>query len=100
VELEIRHRHLAGQNECNGASEEAKEEHGAPERLEDAANPDLGHQLGGAAIRGHPDRKCKELHRPGQYEHESSHDAEYALQARGQGWPLRDKIRCDHDASL
>src|SRR2546425_1254232 len=47
-EVEIRHGHLAGQQKRDWASEEAEEEQGPAERLEDPGDPKLGQQRGGA----------------------------------------------------
>jgi hypothetical protein len=52
--LKIRHRHLAGQEECDGASKEAEEEQSTTEGLEDAGDSHLGHQLDGPPCGGTP----------------------------------------------
>jgi hypothetical protein len=43
--------------------EEAKEQQRAAERFEDAADSNLGHQLGSASVRRHPNWEGKELQR-------------------------------------
>src|SRR2546428_2782854 len=97
MKLEIRHRHLAGEDEGHRAREEAEEEQTPAEYLEDAADPDLGHELCGAAVRGHPDREGEQLGSADQQEHERGNDAEHAQELRSPGRPLGDDVRSGHD---
>lgn len=68
-ELEVRHGHLARQEEGDRPREQPEEEQPAPERLEDPGQPGLGQQRRGATVRRHAHGEGEELHRAGLDEH-------------------------------
>src|SRR5439155_7874739 len=98
MELEVRHRHFARQEEGDRSSEQAEEEQAPAQHLEDAAEPHLGYPRDGASVRGDPGREGEELHRAGQHEYERGDDAENALQLRRPRRPLHDDARRAHAA--
>src|SRR6266516_2409076 len=99
-ELEVGHRHLAGQHKGDRTCEQAEEQEGPADDLEDAGDPKFAPRRGGGSVWRHPDREGDELHRAGLNEDERGEDAEHAEQPRGPARPLRDDVRGGHDVHL
>src|SRR5436309_9769621 len=100
VAQEIRDRHLARENEGHRPGEQSDEEEQAAKRLEDAGNAGQRRDRRGAPAWHDGCRKREQLGRPELHEEKGGDDAEHAEQARGPARPLRDEVRCGHDACL
>src|SRR5213080_5549271 len=100
VAQEIRDRHLARENEGHRPGEQSDEEEQAAKRPEDAGNAGQRRDRRGAPPWHDGCRKREQLGRPELHEEKGGDDAEHAEQARGPGRPLRDEVRCGHEALL
>ena len=69
VKLEVSDRHLAGQDESNGAGKEPDQNRRTADELERPSNPSLAEKRRVTAeLRGYPTKPTQDLHSPGLHE--------------------------------